>query len=198
MRIILLLLLFPFSLKAQYSKIIEVKEKNADVVYHYAKGFSRNPDRFFLTNERVTDRNWVLGRVKWGNRRKLSLGLYHSDSTFREVIDKVIVGYQAKGGCVELMIITADMIIQCKDGRSKVSIENIRYAHYNTGAPPTVLPLKNENFSCGPTGSLQELIDCKACKSSVKQVLNFTDKAFQELIDRYEAYLSKAIADENW
>jgi hypothetical protein len=198
MKILLLLLLFPLALKGQYVKVIEAKEKDASMLYKYAKSFSRNSDRLFISNDGVYDRNWVLGRVKWGNRRKLNLGLQSTDSLFREVTDKVILAYQAKGGCVELMILTGDLTIQCRDGRTRLSLDNIMYAHYNTGAPPTILPLTNSNFKCSATGSLQELQECKVCKQNIRKVLAFTDDSFLQLVNSYEAYLSKTVAEEDW
>lgn len=177
------------------SRIITIDSMTAAELYSQTKMFAAsNNEKFFMTNERIKDRKWVMGRAKWGNPLLKMPGLDYSDDVGKVVVGHCVFGYESSGeGCLRLLIVTADVTMSCRDGKVRILLSNYRYAHYNTLSPPTTLPIK-ANKTCEANGTLDDLVHCNACTIATTNAVNFVKAESEELINTYEKALRKYVA----
>ena len=207
MKYLLLLLLLPlnvFAQKAEFSKIIE-SNGAASKLYEKSIAFTKQPEIFFIPSEGVKNKKWALGRAKWGApNNKIILGYDYSVEEEKSVTAHCLWIYEDRSndGCVKLLTVTGDVSIHCKDNKVKIDITNLKYAHYNKDAPPSVKPIgygKKVKAYGAYADLLKELNNKAICPATLKSVADFIDASADMLINKYQEYLNKDEGkSDNW
>ncbi|WP_118976986.1 hypothetical protein [Taibaiella koreensis] len=132
-------------------------------------------DMFFM-NERAKDRpEWTEGRARWADNNYKQPGYYSDIQDQYTVIGKAVYCYKgAREGCIQMLTISADVIMMCKDNRMRVEFTNFNYTHKNIGAPPAYLAVGAlGDGRCDPTGTLEQLYSCNACPKVLEAISKF-------------------------
>jgi hypothetical protein len=174
-----------------FSATIDVPSKSATEIKQLALNFSRNTDRFLITNDRVPDRDWALGRMVWYTRKSFRLGLQADTMQPTQIVNHLLIGFQSpgSGGCIQLMVVTADAVLTFSEHRSTVKIDNLKYFHFNTKGPPGTPSVGNYNKKCNQHGTITELYECEACPKSIAAIRRFINKSIEDLATEYKEYL---------
>lgn len=174
-----------------FSATIDVPGKSEAALKQLALNFSRESDRFLITNDRVPDRDWALGRMVWYTRKGFRLGLQADTANPAKIVDHLFIAFQSpgSGGCIQLLVVTADVHLSFYEQRSTIKVNNLKYFHFNTKGPPGTPSVGNYNKKCNQHGTITELYECEACPKSIAAIRRFINKSIEDLATEYKEYL---------
>jgi len=112
---------------------------------------------------------------------------------------KIPVKWQYAGGnneCIENMDLQAQLVIEVKDIKTRISLTHIKYQHQSKEDGSTTDVAKTDFFSrhapCAPSsGPVELLYNCSECGKSLKSVEKSWQSYFDNLADQYHEALKR-------
>jgi hypothetical protein len=176
--------------RPSYLKTITVNNIPADSIYSTALTFSKDVDQFILTGGKINNPEKAKLRGKWAFSWKLIPGYESTDAAKRTIKARCLWIYQVGNmGCIQMLSVSGDVTITCKDGQSTISITPLKYVHTNAQSPP-FSPYIDGDGICKPSGTIEDLMKCKACPKAIAYLMRFIESSATKLMDEYGAYLS--------
>lgn len=195
--------------EVNYTKVVEVEGASADQLFSAAiEFFSSDQGRYRRSSNEKNNSfmNMWLGNKKDGQEID---ELYRNEdpvSFQSQELKKIIVNVTNKYtgstmGCVRVLYLTYDIIVQFKNGRYKYELTNFSYVHYNqTNMREFRLYGSSRNEICNEKNSLENLMRCKHCTPAFRQLFTYLHKDNLELIREMNEQLSTPpkASDNDW
>lgn len=156
------------------SETISFNNRSKESLASFAKQFLQTHanEMFFMNDRAKKNSKWAQERVQWADKDYKQPGYYSEVAGQNTIIGKAVFCYKgAREGCMQMLTISADVIMMCKDNRMRVEFTNFRYTHKNIGAPPVYLPIGGlGDGRCDPTGTLEALYNCNTCPKVLEAI----------------------------
>lgn len=124
---------------------------------------------------------------------------YSKDPVNNSVQIDVVIPYTGNSNdCMEGLDLKGRLLLQAKDGKTRIMMDSITYAQHNTGvanaqADSLTDPLQVKNAACATSGQVEVLYKCAACSQSADNVKNALRSYFDQLADSYRDHLKAEI-----
>lgn len=181
------------------SKIITADSLSTKNLLQIAKNFTKtDKEKFFMSNgSRNMGTVVMFGMNKAKddndvNAAKSDIGFDSYDEESNSILAHCVWRREGNAmGCVRLMIIKGDIIIRCKDGKSKIEITNMHYNHYNISNGKAEPVYGSENGDCKSRGTLEALYQCDKCDGQLLKLSDFIYDETMSLIKQYKVAISQ-------
>jgi hypothetical protein len=139
-------------------------------------------DIYFMASEFAANKNMV----------------YSKDPVNNSVQIEVTIPYNPNSNdCVSAMDLKGRVMIQSKDGKTRIIMDSLTYVSHETPgvnvvdtqalAKTAVIPASGP--ACAPSGQVQKLYGCVACSQSINNVKSTLQTYFDQVSKAYENYL---------
>ena len=206
--LLLLFILFSVLASAQNSekeKVSHVPGKTASELYKIAKSFARNRNNLYFSNGQK-NAGWGIATGRKASdeskimNAKSSVGIIEDNPDDFTVVARYAVRYEGgMMGCLRLLIVEGDMLIQAKDGKTRITFTNAFYNHYNLahGSPENIYGNR-----CLQSGSIQDLINCDKCSGQKEKFFGFYYPTLDNVITEWENVLRQNLnnktTEDDW
>lgn len=195
--------------EVSFSEVITTKNKlSEDEIYeNFKEWFSVKSTNFNRSNSEknaqgtevwlaTTKRNFQSIDALFKNDQPLKL----SDKESKKLIGKVVNKYTGGTmGCIRVLYLEYDLIVEIKDGRYRYSVTNFTYTHYNqASAKQTQIYGWKDEGECKSKGTLTELLLCDRCEKEFNKFYEYIHADVKELITDMAVSVDKVAADDNW
>ncbi len=193
--------------KIVYSSVQQVDSSlKAETLLNGAKEFfALNPSMF---NRGNSDKNFQGAGLWFGTGAKSSSdadALHKNDNPLKlcdretqKIIGRVATKYTGGTmGCIRILYLTYDVILQFKDGRYKYELTNFNYTHYNQATMKrSQIYGFDDSGPCNSENTLENLLDCSRCKNEFSTFYNYLNSDVIGFIEEMKKYMQQ-VKDEN-
>lgn len=196
--------------KVVYSSVQEVDSiLTSEMLFNGVKEFfALNPSVF---NRGNSDKNFQGAGFWLGTSAKSSSDadalhknetpLKLSDKDANKVIGRVAMKYSGGTmGCIRILYLTYDVILQFKDGRYKYELANFNYTHYNQATMKrSQIYGFNDSGPCGSQNALENLLECTRCPNEFSTFYNYLNSDVITFLDELKEHMSGVkVENDDW
>ena len=194
--------------KYSINKIVHLDSLKESDIEKKATMFTKtDKEKFFITNGQRNQGWSAFAGVKKNqdkgdvNEAKRDIGFDSYDNETKTLLAHAVLRNEGSTmGCIKLMIIKCDVIIQFKDGKTKISITNFSYRHYNISTGEEQPIYGSDRGDCKSKATLEELGRCNHCENRKEEIFKFVNKSSIDIIKQYEEYMvaKSSILKNDW
>ena len=198
------------SIAGKYSinKIVHLDSLRESDIEKKATMFTKtDKEKFFITNGQRNQGWSAFAGVKKSqdkgdvNEAKRDIGFDSYDNETKTLLAHALFRNEGSTmGCIKLMIIKCDIIIQFKDGKTRISITNFSYRHYNISTGEEQPIYGSDRGDCKSKATLEELSRCNHCENRKEEIFKFVNKSSMDIIKQYEEYMisKSSVLKSDW
>jgi len=198
------------SVSGKYSitKIVYLDSIKESEIEKKATMFTKtDKEKFFITNGQKNQGWTLIAGVKKNqdkgdiNEAKRDIGFDSYDPETKTIFAHALFRNEGSTmGCIKLMIIKSDVIIQYKDGKTKISITNFSYRHYNISTGEEQPIYGTDRGDCKSKATLEQLSKCNHCENRKEELFKFVKKSSKDIIKQYEEFMvsKNSILKSDW
>jgi hypothetical protein len=192
-----------------FSGVVQTKnDLSADKIYDNAKEWlSTKSANFNRSNSEKNNQGAaVLLGVKKSNFENVDAlfkndnPLKLSDKEEKKIVGKIVNKYTGGNtGCVRVIYLEYDLIIEIKDGRYRYKFANFIYTHYNQvkAQQAQIYGWKDEG-NCKSKGALTGLLSCEHCEKELNKFYSYINSDVSKLIEEMTISIDKNRDSDDW
>ncbi|MDR0692422.1 MAG: DUF4468 domain-containing protein [Prevotellaceae bacterium] len=123
-----------------------------------------------------------------------------SDKEEKKIIGKIVNKYTGgTTGCIRVIYLEYDLIMEIRDGRYRYKIINFTYTHYNQaqGKQSQIYGWKDEG-NCKSKGALTGLLSCEHCGKEFDKFYTYINSDMAKFIDEMTISIDKNRDSDDW